>query len=139
MRFQDDRWWEGILGLDRPVRTFVVREDWAELAREMLMVAWLSARSDARLAALITGMSRRTAALVADLTPSDVTRIAAVGLAEMVLRWRRSESFWTALLTAAINQNAQLLHLATLHSLQLSCDVGASYVATTRVDVRRGS
>ena len=129
MNFRDERWWDETIASRKahaPASTFVVREALAELAREILMVAWLSARGDGRIAALVTGMSRRTAALVADLTPADVTRVASIGAAEVQLRWRRSESFWSTLLSAAADQNPQLLHLATLHSLQLSCDVGTT-------------
>ena len=134
MKFRDEQWWQDTVDAEGAACTLegpygLPADAIHELAREVLMVAWLSARSDARVATLITGMSYSTALLVAELTPADVGRVAFAGAKHLQLRWRRSESFWTTLLSAASEQDDHMLHLAKMHSLQLSCDVpSAPYV-----------
>jgi hypothetical protein len=138
MKFRDEQWWRDAVTAETATRRIdgshgVPVDSIQELAREALMVAWLSARNDARVAALITGMSYSTAVLVAELTPADVSRVAVNGTKQLQLRWRRSESFWTTLLSAASDQDDHMLHLAKMHSLQLSCDVpAAEYVVAVR-------
>ena len=128
IKFRDEQWWEEVAAGTAASRNDDIlghaASDLVDLSREILTVAWLSARADARTAALVTGMSWRAAALLAEMTPSDLTRVASVGAKFLQPRWSGSQSFWETLLSAACNQDDHMLRLAKLHSVQLSCEVG---------------
>lgn len=96
------------------------RKEAIELARELLMVVWVTAGRDPKSAALISGAPLSLSRQIADLTPNALNRIAE-GVAPLLQpRWAAARSFWESLLMAASRDDRDAMHLVRLQSVQLS-------------------
>ncbi len=125
LHFDRMRWWGDALTRGVTVPPFADNRQFPEgdaigLARELLMVIWVVGRKDWRTASLISGMSGPMALQVADLTPHMLNRIADAASVLLRPRWSDTSSFWESLLVAAAGEDESTLHLARLHSVQLS-------------------
>jgi hypothetical protein len=87
---------------------------------EVLMLAWHTARSERRTAAILLGLTPAVASLVAKLGPPGVRRIAARHGAELQLRWSHNLSFWRRLASAAQQGDQDSLTDVHLYGLQLT-------------------
>jgi hypothetical protein len=90
-----------------------------ELTAEALTLAWHTAKSDPRTAALVLGLSPGVAGTIASLNPRDVQRLAAHHSHELRPRWPSNIDFWRKLLVAAERGDAEALTDIYLHGLQL--------------------
>lgn len=91
----------------------------APLMRELVMEAWITARSKPLAAALLFGMAPAVVSEVANLSLPEVDRVVAEQVPALRPRWHDSRLFWAQLLEGAIGMDDQVLMGAWLHGLQL--------------------
>lgn len=116
-RAQRDLTWHG--GPPSAVRLFL-RKPAIELTRDALILAWYTARQDARLAATFFAMSEEVAHIVAKLGLRQLRHIADHHHQHLCPRWQHLSSFWGRLLNAASRDDREALYDLHLQAFQLS-------------------
>ena len=135
LRFQSVKWWRELKSASStdaksaPPHESFPREAARELCVEVLTLAWHTARSDPRTAALVLGVPPDVAGIIASLGPRDVQRIALQQSHELRPRWNTNSSFWEQLLLTAITGNEASLSDFHLQGLQL---LGADQMSASR-------
>jgi hypothetical protein len=125
-RFQDRRWWTAITDAEESGAhssaspSEAADQSVRELMTEVLMLAWYTARSDPRIAAVLLGLTPEVAGRIAGLGPPGVRRIAARQCAQLQLRWSSNVRFWKQLIAAAQQGDQDLLTEVHLYGLQLT-------------------
>lgn len=116
-RAQNDLTWHG--GSPTSVRLFL-RRPAIDLTRDALIVAWYTARQDARLAATFLAMSDEVAHIVAKLGLRQLQHIADHYHLHLRPRWQHLNSFWGRLLSAASRDDREALYDLHLQAFQIS-------------------
>lgn len=125
LQFDNVKWWRELKSASSTPaqsgapRASFPKEAARELCVEALTLAWHTARSDSRTAALVLGVSPAVAGIIASLGPRDVQRIALRQSHELRPRWDNNPGFWQELLLTAIAGNEASLSEFHLHGLQL--------------------
>jgi|SRR5579872_4860843 len=125
VHFKNEEWWRGALSPGGArLRSVPSSESFpsrwaAELLRQTLMLAWTTARADARAAIMMFGMSPGVAHQMAGLTPPIIGSLASHHRYELCPRWARAFEFWQMLLLAAQTDRGEVLYEMSLYSLQL--------------------
>lgn len=91
-----------------------------QLMEDALVVAWSTARQDARLAVALLAMSDEVADIVARLGLRERRRIAAQHHQHLRPRWEHLSSFWGPLLIAASRDDGEALYDLHLYAFQLA-------------------
>ena len=91
-----------------------------ELTRDALIVAWITAQQDTRLAVTLLAMSKEVAGIVATLGLDHLRRIPDLHYWHLRPRWDHSDLFWGRLLSAASRGDRQALRGLHMHALQLA-------------------
>lgn len=125
LHFQDAEWWRSATH-SRPSRRRKMALQAAftgriagELMRETLMLAWSTVAFDRGAASIMLGMTPAVSAIIAELGPQDVERIAARHSQHLQLRWEDFPAVWGKLLAAARDGDEEALHEIHLHGAQL--------------------
>lgn len=116
-RAQSDLSWQG--GSNGSARLFP-RKIAVDLMRDALIVAWCTARQDARLAAALLAMSEGVTGVVAKLGLRHLRHIPNHHHQDLRPRWNHLSSFWGRLLSAASRNDVEALHDLHLHAFQLA-------------------
>ena len=126
IHFRNEAWWQRAQGDDSwqsgpagPGRLFS-RKVAVELMRDAVIVAWCTARQDARLASAILTMSEEVARIVAQLGLRHLRLIPDHHHQHLRPRWDHLSSLWGRLLSAAIRDDVEALHDLQLHAYQLA-------------------
>jgi hypothetical protein len=125
LRFHDVEWWLwAINAAPRPIRARQAEghlkiEGATTLSREILVEACITARSSPLAAKLAFGLKSRVLEVIADLSSSEIDRIAISHQDELQLRWAQDAVFWRNLLQAAISGSDEDIAAVHMHSLQL--------------------
>ena len=133
LRFQDADWWRHAVSASTGPQTAARQglnlsaRQAEELARETLIVAWLSVQHTRECAGLLFGMSAQVAGMLAELTPRQLSNVAERFNHELKIRWQGSSAFWRKLLIAGQCGNASDLSEAHLLGLRL---LGGELLAT---------
>lgn len=112
----DDSWQSGPASFGR----LFPRKVAVELMRDALIVAWCTARQDARLASALLAMSEEVARIVAKLCLRHLRLIPDQYHQHLRPRWDHLSSFWGRLLSAASRDDVEALHDLHLHAYQLA-------------------
>ncbi len=125
LRFQDEQWWQRAANSDEAFRSPSSRtigfstQCAAELTRESLILAWLAVQHCKESTRLLFGMSPRVSALLAELTPRQINRLAEGCSQELSIRWQSNLTFWRKLFLAGQSGSAAELCEVRLLGLQL--------------------
>ena len=124
-RFRDFAWWrkaaDGKYANHEEIdRTGVARISEMEMARNALTVAWLTAREDVCLAAILIGMSAEVAEIVAGFTLNGLWKLADRNHDCLRPRYEKRALFWGRLLRAAVRDDRSALHDIHLHAVLLA-------------------
>jgi hypothetical protein len=125
VHFQSEDWWHWAKNPRRGQRRSVVSHSSFppkaadELMRETLMLAWGVVAIDCGAASLLLGMAPGVCAMLAELGPQDVERIAARHSRHLRSRWEDLPLFWSNLLHAARAGDEDSLYELHLHGVQL--------------------
>lgn len=125
LHFRDEVWWREAVRTGTSDNHFARRPSGfpashaEELARESLIVAWLSVQHAPECTGLLFGMSAGVAGVLAELTPRQLSRVAERFSHELRIRWQSVPTFWRKLLIAGQGGNALDLSEARLLGLQM--------------------
>jgi hypothetical protein len=126
IHFRNEAWWQRAQsdaswqsGPDGSVHLFPRRRA-VELMRDALIVAWCTARQDARLATALLAMSDEVARIVAKLGLRHLRLIPDHHHQHLRPRWDHLSTFWGRLLSAASRDDVEALHDLHLHAFQLA-------------------
>jgi hypothetical protein len=93
------------------------------------MQAWTVGRTIPRALNLVFGMASEVTAVITQMGPLDIDRIASDEALHLKARWPESKSFWKGLLEAAIGTDDQAPENIHLHCLQL---LGSEFILVAR-------
>ncbi len=125
LRFQDEQWWQHAANSDEALRSPSAQPTGfsttyaPELTRESLILAWLAVQHCKESTRLLFGMSARVSALLAELTPRQINRLAEGCSQELRIRWQSNLVFWRKLFLAGQSGSAAELCEVRLLGLQL--------------------
>jgi hypothetical protein len=123
LRFHDDEYWRVRLtkaGHWRVADEMVGENETANFVKLALFYAWHVA-STARLGAqLLLGMNEHTAAAFRNATLNSLPALAASEAVHLCARWRNSDTYWSALVRAALRADAARLRRVQLFGVQLA-------------------
>ncbi|MGH8251919.1 MAG: hypothetical protein ACREVI_14710 [Steroidobacteraceae bacterium] len=107
LHFAEETWWRRVIDAPAPAMHEPDSTNWLppelseHLVQETLMFAWQMARSDRTAAQVSFAMRAPVAAMIGELTPSQVRDIASRTSGDIRVRWERDGHFWRELLLAA--------------------------------------
>jgi hypothetical protein len=125
LRFHDVEWWLWATNkAPRPIRARHAEgnfriEGATTLTREILVETCITSRSSPLAAKLVFGLKSGVLEVIADLSSSEIDRIATGHHDELQLRWADDAVFWRNLLHAAISGSDDEIAAVHMHSLQL--------------------
>lgn len=135
-QFRNVTWWQRAGNAPRwhggsptAARLFL-RKPAIDLTRDALVVAWYTARQDARLAATFLAMSDEVAHVIAKLGLRQLRLIADRYNQHLRPRWQHLSSFWGRLLSAASRDDREALYDLHLQAFQLS-DADSGFAAAS--------
>ena len=125
VEFRNEAWWRRVVDSNAagagPAINGIRREANAQLAQEVLMFAWQTARWDRAVARQLFGMASSVAEIIAVLTPHQVLDIASREHLSVRVRWAENVPFWKDFLMAAANSDDDRLADVHLYAKLLLC------------------